>query len=124
MAELLVRLAGYAHQRNPRFLVVLQNAEELTVRRGVREAIDLQAKEDLFFGIDHDGKRNGGKTVETALALLRPLRRSGIPVLLIEYPRDAASAKEIRVRAAAEGLTPLLAERALDTPRPVFPLGR
>ena len=58
MVDLVSRLSAHAHSRNPRFLVTLQNAEELTVIPEVRAAIDVFAKEDLFFGVDHDGRRN------------------------------------------------------------------
>ncbi len=121
MVDLVSRLSAHAHRRNPRFLVTLQNAEELTVKPEIRAAIDVFAKEDLFFGVDHDGRRNSREAVEYSVRPMRALRRAGVKVLLIEYPRDEASAAEIRGRAAAEGFTLLLADRGLGALAPVYP---
>lgn len=121
MVDLVSRLSAHAHKRNPRFLVTLQNAEELTAKPAIRAAIDVFAKEDLFFGINHDGRRNSPATVAEALKPMRALRRAGFKVLLIEYPGDAAAAAEIRGRAAAEGFPLLLADHDLAALAPVFP---
>lgn len=114
MAGLVREISTYAHARNPRFLVVLQNAEELTRRADVRQAIDMLAKEDLYYGIDHDGRRNSPDAVAAALRQLRFLRTNGIPVLLIEYPHGPGASAVIRQRASSEGFPLALADRALD----------
>lgn len=120
MVSLLTRLADHAHRLNPRFLVVLQNAEELTVRDAVRKSIDAFAKEDLFYGVEHDGHRNSSKAIAVAAKPIRDLKRSGTKILLLEYPRDATVAAAIRLRAKAEGFTLLLADRELAALAPVF----
>lgn len=121
MVDLVARIGDYAHTRNPAFLVIMQNAEELTTRPALRAVLDGFAKEDLFFGLDHDGRRNTGEAVAYALAPIRALRQAGIKTLLVEYPLDAPSADEIRARAKAEGLTLLLADRRLAALAPLYP---
>ncbi len=120
MIALVGALSGYARSRNPKFLTVLQNAEELTPKPRVRAAIDVFAKEDLFYGIEHDGRRNSRAAVATSLAPMRALKRAGIKILLVEYPQDAAAAGDIRARAAPEGFAVLLADRKLRRLAPVF----
>ena len=48
MIALVRDLAATARRRDPRFIVVAQNAEELLEDRSYRAAIDAVAKEDLF----------------------------------------------------------------------------
>lgn len=102
MVTFITRLAAYARARNPGFLLVMQNAEELLDRRDVLAAIDAIAKEDLFFGINHDSMPNDEDTVNWSVEALRKVRRTGRPVLVVEYLDDAEKAREARRRAAAE----------------------
>ena len=120
MVALVSALSRQAHRLNPRFLVVLQNAEELTSKPVVRLAMDAFAKEDLFYGIEHNGQRNSAAAVATSAKPIRDLKRAGTKVLLLEYPRDAKAAAEIRARAKIEGFTLLLADRELVNLSPVF----
>ena len=55
MAAFLTQLSDYARKRDPHFLIVLQNAEELLEDNLVMEAIDAIAKEDLLYGVDQAG---------------------------------------------------------------------
>ena len=82
----------------------------------------LDTKEQVFLGegIDHDGRRNTPEAVAVSVKPIRALRRSGTKVLLIEYPRDAAAAAEMRLRAKAENFTLLLADRDLLALAPLF----
>ena len=120
MVALLSALSTKAHRLNPKFLMVLQNAEELTSKPVVRRAIDAFAKEDLFYGVEHDGQRNSVSSVATSAKPIRELKRAGTKVLLLEYPRDAKAAADIRARARLEGFTLLLADRELVGLSPVF----
>ena len=51
MVRFITRLAEHARSKNPEFLVVMQNAEELLEDPPVLEAIDGIAKEDLLYGV-------------------------------------------------------------------------
>jgi cysteinyl-tRNA synthetase, unknown class len=121
MIALVTSLSTYARARNQGFLAILQNAEELTSKASIRAAIDALAKEDLFYGVDHDGRRNKPETVAASLRPMRVLQRTGIKVLLVEYPQDAAAATDIRTKARAEGFPLLLADRELTRLAPVYP---
>jgi cysteinyl-tRNA synthetase, unknown class len=120
MVALLSRLSAHAHKLNPRFLVILQNAEELTGRPEVRAAIDVFAKEDLFYGIEHTGQPNTPEAIAASIKPMRALKASGTKILLIEYPQDAGVAADIRAKARREQFTLLLADRALGALAPVF----
>jgi cysteinyl-tRNA synthetase, unknown class len=121
MVALVGALSAHARALNPRFMTILQNAEELTVRPPVRAAIDGFAKEDLFYGVDHDGRRNTPDAVAASIKPIRALARAGIRTLLVEYPQDAGAAADIRMRARADGFPLLLADRELASLAPVFP---
>ncbi len=115
MARLLEALSRYAHARNPGFLVVLQNAEELLARASVRAAIDGFAKEDLIFGAEQPEQANTPAMVAHSIGLLRRAQRDRLPVLVLEYLSDAAKTAEARRRITAEGFLPHFAERSLNT---------
>jgi cysteinyl-tRNA synthetase len=51
MASFIARLSEHARRRNPQFLIVMQNAEELIEESSVLDAIDGIAKEDLLYGV-------------------------------------------------------------------------
>jgi cysteinyl-tRNA synthetase, unknown class len=120
MIAFVAALSAHARQRNPRFLTVVQNAEELTGNATLRAATDVFAKEDLFYGIDHDGRPNSLEAVRSSLAPIRALKRAGIKVLLVEYPKDPGAARDLHMKARAEGLVLLLADRDLGRLAPVF----
>lgn len=115
MASFIVRLARHARAQKPDALIVMQNAEELVRRRDVRNAIDGLAKEDLLFGVNHDGLANPPEMVRESLADLAVARRSGLKVLVVEYLSEAAPAERARRRIRELGYLPLIAERSLGT---------
>lgn len=113
MADFLTRLSAHARKLSPHFLVVMQNAEELLSRRDVRQAIDGIAKEDLFYGVNHDETENPQDGVVWSLDHLRLARRAGKAVLVVEYLSDPSKAADARRRAIANGFLPYLATRDL-----------
>jgi hypothetical protein len=54
MVAFAKRLAVHARGHNPDIFVLLQNAKVLFGHRDMIEAIETIAKEDLFYGINHD----------------------------------------------------------------------
>lgn len=58
MVAFVVGLAAHARKKNPNFIVMLQNAEELLAYKDLVNAIDGVAKEDLFYGADHSERPN------------------------------------------------------------------
>ena len=53
MSGFVQRLADHARRRNPDFLIVMQNAEELAASKSFLLHLDGVAKEDLLFGRDN-----------------------------------------------------------------------
>ena len=109
MVDFVVRLVEYARARNPAFLVVPQNGEELLRIPTYLGVIDAIAKEDLFYGTVSEpaGKVRGkakskaaagrpqkqkmgqltntAKEVKTSVQLLEDASAAGLPVLVVEY---------------------------------------
>jgi cysteinyl-tRNA synthetase len=115
MIRLIGELCEAARRRNPEFLMVLQNAEELMRHASVRQAVDAIAKEDLFYGAETSGAANKPEMVDASLAHLRRARRAGLKVLVLEYVAEPALAADARARALKEGFLPHFAERSLGT---------
>jgi cysteinyl-tRNA synthetase len=90
MVALVQRLATYARERLPGFLVVMQNAEPLLERPELRRIIDASAKEELLFGLDKPEKPNDRDEIDWSRERLDLMRRDGKPVLLVEYLEDRA----------------------------------
>lgn len=121
MVRFILRLAAYARERNPEFIVVMQNAEELIDHDQLLAALDGIAKEDLYFGINHDGAPNDPDTVSWTVDVLRRVRRAQRAVLVVEYLDDALKAREARRRATAERFVIHFAPRELGELRLVGP---
>ncbi len=113
MVRFITRLAAYARALKPEFLVIMQNAEELLDHAAVLATIDGIAKEDLYFGINHDARPNDEETVSGSVDMLRKARRAGRAVLVVEYLDEADKAREARRRAAAERFVLHFAPREL-----------
>ena len=103
MAAFIHRLAAQARKDDPKFLVIMQNAEELVRRKPVLDAIDGVAKEDLYYGIDHQATRNDRGNVESSLGYLRQAKRAGRRIFVVEYLDDAVKIRDASRRAVAEG---------------------
>ncbi len=118
MAMFLRRLSEYARRKNPDFLIIMQNAEELLDDAQVMAAIDGIAKEDLFYGIDRPGEPNRPQDVRYSLQQLRMARNAGRKVLVVEYlsePTKMAAAAKLILEA---GFVPYFAPRLLNCLNP------
>ena len=78
-------LSAKAKAIKPDFLVVVQNAEELSTSEPFLAAIDGIAKEDLLYGIDHKASRNKQSTINEAIRHLKVARDNGKAVFVVEY---------------------------------------
>jgi cysteinyl-tRNA synthetase len=128
MADFLQRLTNHARQRNPDFLVVMQNAEELLDEPQVLDGIDGIAKEDLFFGVDRPGAANNPSDVAFSLKQLRMARDAGRKVLVVEYLSDPVKLTATAKRIVDNRFVPYFAPRLLNclnppaVPLPALPL--
>lgn len=113
MVQFVKRLAEHARRRNPDFMVILQNAEELLRYREMIDSIDAIAKEDLFYGVDHSEAANGRDMVRDTLANLRLARGAGRPVFFVDYIGARSKISDARRRGAAEGFVAYFGPRDL-----------
>lgn len=128
MTAFLRRLADYARERNPDFLVVMQNAEDLLDEPQVLDGIDGVAKEDLFYGVSRPEAANNPSDVRFSLKQLRMARDAGRKVLVVEYLADPAKVTSAAKRITEAGFVPYFAPRLLNclnppaAPQPTLPL--
>jgi cysteinyl-tRNA synthetase, unknown class len=123
MASFIARLSDHARARNPQFLVVLQNAEELLDEGPVLDAIDGIAKEDLLYGVRRAEESNKPDDVAWSVQLLQMAQRAGRKVLVVEYLKDPAKMAAAATRILEEGFVPYFAPRRLNCLNPPAVLG-
>ncbi len=114
MIAFLARIAGAARDRDPGFLVVLQNAEELLTHRAVRQLLDGVAKEDLLYGEAFSDTPNEADAIANARKNLQRARADQMPVFAVEYLADADKIAGAREKLLQFGFVPYFAPRLLD----------
>ena len=114
MVDFIARLSTYAKERNPDFLVILQNAEELASHQDMRDAIDSVAKEDLLYGIDHTEAANRPVEIATSIRHLKRAQASGLPIFVVEYLSDTNKVENAKQRLVELGFVATFASRELD----------
>ena len=113
MVDFVARLAAHARKKDPGFLVILQNAEELLAHPKMVETIDGVAKESLFYGADMSQKKNSAEQIEGALSYLRMARSAGRAVFVVDYVTDRGRNSDALRRIQAEGFVPYIGPRNL-----------
>jgi len=101
MVAFIGRLSAYAKSRNPNFMIVMQNAEDLLERKALRAVLDGVAKEELVYGADTPEKLNSADDFAHSRERLDLMRADGKLVLVVEYLNDAS-----KIRHAVEALRP------------------
>lgn len=114
MVRFVTALAERARRTRSDFLVVPQNGEQLLAEPGYLAAIDAVAKEDLLYGDGADNQRNPIDTVGRSMRWLAPAVNRGLPVLVVEYLRDAVTVDPVRADILGRGFVPYFGARALD----------
>ena len=114
MVDFVARLGAHARKRNPHFMVILQNAEELLQHRAMVEAIDGVAKESLFYGWGGTSGGTGASTVRSVTANLNLAKAAGRAVLVIDYANTREKARIAREKSLALGYVPYAGPKALD----------
>lgn len=114
MVAFVTALADYARARKPGFLIVPQNAEDLLVNEDYRQAIDAQAKEDLYFGLDGPDTPNAQDSFDWVKKHLDMALDAGKPVLLVEYPESAGAIRHVYEAGRRAGYLPYATVRDLD----------
>jgi cysteinyl-tRNA synthetase len=118
MVTFIARLAEHARSKNPEFLVVMQNAEELLEDPPVLEAIDGISKEDLLYGVRRAQEANKPGDVTWSIELLHAAQQAGRKVLVVEYLKDPEKMTAAAGRTREEGFVPYFAPRQLQCLNP------
>ena len=122
MIRFLGAIAEAARAKNSRFLVVMQNAEELLRHAPVRRVLDGVAKEDLLHGLKFTEAANSAADVKSAVADLQRAKADKIPVFAVEYLADPVKIAVARKRLLGLGFVPTFAPRLLDRlPKELLP---
>ncbi len=114
MVDFVARLAAHARKKNPNFIVILQNAEELLQKPKMIASIDAIAKEDLFYGASRDQHENDASMVKTVLANLDLAKTAGRPVFVLDYLNDQHRRATDKARIEAQGFIPAFGPRKLN----------
>ena len=114
MVAFVARLAAHARKKNPDFIVILQNAEELLQNAKMVEVIDAISKEDLFYGADHTERENDAAMVRDVLANLKIAKAAGRPVFVLDYIHDSGRRAAGKAKIEAQGFIPYFGPRKLD----------
>jgi cysteinyl-tRNA synthetase, unknown class len=118
MAAFVTRLADYARRKDPQFMIVMQNAEELLDNDQVMKVVDGIAKEDLLYGIDKPEQPNKAGDVRWSLKFLQLAQKAGRKVLVVEYLSNPDKMAVAAKRILYEGFVPYFAPRLLDCLNP------
>ncbi len=113
MVEFVARLAAHARKKNPGFMVILQNAEELLAHKTMIDAIDAVAKEDLFYGVDYSQGANSVEAVRSSIANLKRARAAGRPVFVVDYVKDRGKISDAKKKIESQGFIPYIGPRDL-----------
>ena len=114
MIQLVTEIAAYARKRRPGFLIVPQNGEALLADEAYRKVISAQAKEDLFFGLQGDGRANRKGDIKECMDCIAPAAEAGLPILVVEYLDDEKKRATARTQLADHGFAAYFAPRKLD----------
>ncbi len=114
MVDFVVALAAKARSRNPQFIVMPQNGEELVKDARYLGVIDGIAKEDLFFGAEQAGAMNSLAAITSSVAGLAVVKAAGLPVFTVEYLEDAGQAAKAAAEMKAAGFITYIGPRRLD----------
>jgi cysteinyl-tRNA synthetase len=112
MIALVKDLAAHTRARKGDFSIMVQNAEELLSDRSYVATIDAIAKEDLFHGIHHDGRRNAAEDIRESIRDLKRAQAAGKAIFVIEYLKGD-NAEHVRSEIRAQGFIPFFGPRDL-----------
>jgi cysteinyl-tRNA synthetase len=114
MIDLVADLAKVARNRQPGFLIVGQNAEELLRKPKYLATIDGVAKEDLLYGSPVEGTANDAGRIKGSSDHLMVARTANLPVFVVEYLDDAAAIASADFALKERGFIGYFGPRKLD----------
>lgn len=111
MVRLVKDLAAAGRSVRPDFMVIAQNAAELTRSSAYLAVLSGLAKEDTWYDGDYEKPPS---EVRYDLGELARVRNAGKFVLTIDYPSRSGSVREFCRQARSERFVPFVAPRELD----------
>jgi cysteinyl-tRNA synthetase, unknown class len=94
MRNFIINLSKYAKEKDPEFLIIPQNGQELITHNGEYngiiylnyiQSIDATAREDLFYGYTDDNKETPDSVSANLSKLCNLYHEMGIEVFVIDY---------------------------------------
>jgi cysteinyl-tRNA synthetase len=119
MVDFVARLAAHARRKNPIFMVVLQNAEDLLRHQKMVDAIDAVAKESLFRGwgggdASNARRINDAGSIKWSIERLNMAKAAGRSIFVIDYARGRDAAADSVRRIGELGYVPYIGPRELN----------
>jgi cysteinyl-tRNA synthetase, unknown class len=108
MVDFIARLGAHARKRDPHFMVILQNAEELLAHKAMMNTIDAVAREGLF----HSWTGTAADTA-TAVQRLKSAQAAGRGVFVVDYPANRTKSAISLAKIQALGFVPYIAPKEL-----------
>jgi cysteinyl-tRNA synthetase len=116
MISFVREISAYARSIKPDAAIIVQNGEELLTSSSYLAAIDGIAKEDLFHGINHDGRRNSSGDIAESVRMLKAAKSRGKSIFVIEY-LSGGTADSVRAEIRRHGFVPTFGPRDLRSAR-------
>ena len=119
MVDFVVKLAAHARKRDPHFMVILQNAEDLLKHPRMVKALDAVAKESLFHGWGGGDGSNGARAAKSddikwSVERLDIAKKAGRPIFVVDYPSSKSQAAVSVRRIGEQGYVPYIAPKELN----------
>ncbi len=112
MIQFIKEIAAQARGIKGDAAIMVQNGEELLDNASYVSTIDAIAKEDLFHGVNHDGRRNTAGTISASVGLLNRAKAQGKKIFVVEY-LSGSSAASVAAEIRKQGYVPNFAGRNL-----------
>ncbi len=104
MVTLVQRISERARKKNPAFLIMVQNAEDLLFDDVYRSSIDGLNKESLFTGLRGPNTRNSASEIAWSLERLAFAREARIQLFVTDYATSKVMRSYVRREANKLGL--------------------
>ena len=121
MRKFIQAISTYARQQKPGFLIVSQNGLDLLMKpeaadetrrapaRTYMQSIDGALVDGVFYGVPEAGKPVTDERRAYLLPLIDEAKRARLPVLAMDYVREAAGVSDAYRQLSGKGLIPYVA---------------
>jgi cysteinyl-tRNA synthetase len=111
MIELVSKLSKYAKKKNPDFIIIAENAEDLSVNPTFFEAVDGILREGIFFGYEKEDIETKPDISERIIKDLTIFILGKKPIFTIDYCSDLWKIKEVYKKAKQKGYIPYVTKK-------------